>query len=367
MNFTYYMPTKVFAGRGIIQNRKEEFTDYGQKALIVTGRNSARKTGALADVIKAIGEMNKEYVVFDKIEENPCTQTVAEAARLGKEAGADFVIGIGGGSPLDAAKAIGMMIKNQEVTEETLFSSKKLESVPIVAVPTTAGTGSETTPYAILTDHKAQTKRNLGQTIFCKAAFLDASYTEHLPYTITVNTALDAMTHLVEGYLNTNSMFISEMLVEKGLELWGMCKEELLSGCLSFEIREKLMLSSAIAGMVIAHTGTSLPHGMGYPLTYFKGMAHGLANAVLFKAYLRSFKDQSRVNAIYHFMGCASKESFERLLDQLIHCDLCLSRDEISSWSQSMAANQGKLKNHPEKADCETIYNIYAQSFQIEN
>ncbi|WP_069998956.1 iron-containing alcohol dehydrogenase family protein [Cellulosilyticum sp. I15G10I2] len=367
MEFTYEMPTKVILGKGAVVKNKSEFAKYGQKALIVTGRNSAKKTGALDDVITALTEMHIGYVIFDEVEENPCTKTIETAAILGKREQVDFVIGIGGGSPLDASKAIGIMINNPGLTEETLFSSEVLESIPVLAVPTTSGTGSETTPYAILTDHSNQTKRNLGQKVFCKVAFLDAGYTERTPYDITVNTALDAMSHLVEGYLNTNSHFLSEMLAEKGLRLWSTCISHLLEGTLNFEIREKLMLASSIAGMVIASTGTSLPHGMGYPLTYFKGVPHGLANAVLFKAYLKSFKNRSKVESVFGLLSLGSEKDFDELLTKIIHCEISVENKEIENWSHTMCANAAKLKNHPEPVGYQDIYAIYYQSLNVKD
>lgn len=365
MEFTYSMPTKILMGRNIILKSKHEFVSYGKKALIVTGKNSAKISGALNDVVSALQQMNIDYVIFDKVEENPCTKTIEEAAILGKTEGVEFVIGIGGGSPLDASKAIGMMIKNKHLTEETLFSSVKLESIPILAVPTTSGTGSETTPYAILTDHRAKTKRNLGQVIFCSIAFLDAGYTEALPAEITVNTALDAMTHLVEGYLNTNSTLLSDMLIEKGLTLWGECIPSLLNTTFDFETREKLMLASSIAGMAIANTGTSLPHGMGYALTYFKDVPHGLANALLFKAYLRSFKNKLKADKVYKLLGFSSSEAFEVFLSKTIHINIVVSKKEIKEWSEMMCSNEAKLKNHPEPATYDSIYAIYEKSLDM--
>ncbi len=366
MEFTYEMPTKVYLGKDAVIKNKSEFAKHGQKALIVTGRNSAKKTGALDDVARALLEMNITYVVFDEVEENPCTKTIERAASFGKKEKIDFIIGIGGGSPLDASKAIGIMIYNPELTEETLFNNKVMDSIPILAVPTTSGTGSETTPYAILTDHSNQTKRNLGQRVFCKAAFLDAKYTELTPYPITMSTALDAMTHLVEGYLNTNSHLLSDMLAEKGLVLWGECIPQLLKGELDLEIREKLMLTSSVAGMVIASTGTSLPHGMGYPLTYFKGVPHGLANAVLFKAYLKSFKNRNKVERIFKLLGLDSEETFNAFLTRSIHLDLVVTVNEIEEWSHAMCSNAAKLKNHPEDVAYQDIYNIYFDSLSLQ-
>ena len=364
MGFTYWMPAKIIIDKEAVRKYGHEFTGYGNKALIVTGKSSARKSGALEDVIQVLDSKRISYVIFDDIEENPATQTIERAAQFGRSAGAEFIVGIGGGSPLDAAKAIGVMIKNPHLTEKTLFTDQKLTSIPILSIPTTSGTGSETTPYAILTDHNAQTKRNLGQTIFCEKAFLDARYTEAVPDTIAVNTALDAMTHLVEGYLNTNSNMMSDMLVCQGLTLWGECQLNLLNKDFDFETREKLMLASTFAGMVIANTGTSLPHGMGYALTYFKGVPHGLANACLFSAYLNQFHNKEKIAKVYHLLGLETQQKFDSFLSEMIHLELVISEDELRTWSHLMCSNQAKLKNHPESVSYEDIYEIYQQSLR---
>lgn len=174
MELKFFMPTKVLMGKGVVLNNSNLLKKFGNKALIVTGRYSSKKNGSLDDVVSALKKENMDYIIFDEIEENPSVESVAKAAQLGKNENVDFIIGIGGGSPLDASKAIGVMIKNKDLTSETLFSSEVLESIDIVCVPTTAGTGSETTQYAIITDHKNKTKRNLGQSIFAKLALVDA-------------------------------------------------------------------------------------------------------------------------------------------------------------------------------------------------
>ena len=151
MNF--YMPTKVYHEREAVENHRGEMALLGKRALIVTGRHSSRENGALQDVTEALEQTNTAYLLYDKVGENPTVESVMEAALLGRREGADFVIGVGGGSPMDAAKAIALMIQNRDSSEEVLYQAVSLRALPVVAVPTTCGTGSEVTPYAILTRH----------------------------------------------------------------------------------------------------------------------------------------------------------------------------------------------------------------------
>ena len=141
-----------------------------------------------------------------------------------------------------------------------------------------------------MTVHKEETKKNLNQPNFPSIAYLDSSFTDQLSYNITVNTAIDAFTHLVESYLNTNATYLTDMYGEKGFELFKDCFDAMLTKKLTKEFRDKVMLASLFAGFNIAQVGTSLPHGMGYALTYRKGLPHGLANGILTVEYLRSFK-----------------------------------------------------------------------------
>lgn len=366
MEFKFSMTTEIHFGEDVILKNKELFSSIGSKALIVTGRSSAKKNGSYNDVKKALSETKVEYVLFDEVEENPSLETIEKGSDLGKINNVDFVIGIGGGSPMDAAKAIAVFIKNPEINKDNIFSVGKLDSIPVVAVPTTSGTGSEVTPYSIVTSNKEKTKKNLGQRIFPKVAFIDSKYTFELPYDITVNTAIDAFSHLVEGYLNTNSTYMSDVYGEKGFELFKYCFEKLVSKDLNPEFREKVMMASVFGGIQIAQTGTSLPHGMGYALTYFKGLPHGLANGVLTIEYLKSFKDQTRINRMLNILGLSHLGELETIFNDLIDVKLDIKAEEINEYARSLFVNKDKLKNHPEAVGLEDIIRIYSKSL-LEN
>ncbi|MBU5591442.1 iron-containing alcohol dehydrogenase [Clostridium sp. MSJ-4] len=362
MLFNYFMPTKVYFGKNILWQKKEEFKNFGKKAYIVTGMRSSKVNGSLDDVIKVLEDNGTEYVIFDEVEENPSIETIEKAALVGKEEKVDFIIGIGGGSPLDASKAIGIFINNPEVNGENIFQLKNLKSIPVIAVATTSGTGSEVTQYSIVTDHKELTKKNLGQSVFPHIAFLDPSYTMDMSYDVTISTAIDAFTHLVEGYLNSNANDLTDIMAEKGIELFGQCIKNLLENNIDYSNREKLMLASTLGGMVIAQTGTSLPHGMGYPLTYFKNVPHGKANGILYGEYLKVFKDKERVNRVLSLLNVKDLEEMIDILNKLMQCDVEITEKEIKVYAETMCSNEGKLKNHPEKIGYDEIYNIYVNS-----
>lgn len=157
-DFNFFLPTKMIFGENVVQQAGDSLA-LGTKALIVTGRSSARLSGALDDVLKVLPG---EYVIFDEVENNPTVDTCIKGGELAKAENCDYVIAIGGGSPLDAAKVMAVLAVNQKHPLELYTSGWDKKALPIVAIPTTAGTGSEVTPYAVLTLEEEQTKKGLG-------------------------------------------------------------------------------------------------------------------------------------------------------------------------------------------------------------
>lgn len=358
--FTYSMPTEVVMGANCLVRSSQKLRKFGKHCLIVTGFHSSKVNGSLEDSIAALEKENIKYTIFDEVEENPSLETVERAYLENQDRDIDFILAVGGGSAIDAAKAISILFRNHISAQEVL-SLQNLKGIPLVAVPTTAGTGSETTPYSIITVHEEGTKRNIGQKIFPKIAFLDARYTLNLPYAITTSTAVDTFTHLAEGFLNANANILSDTLAEKGLTLFGQCLPALQSRCLTMEDREKLLVASSLAGMVIAQTGTSLPHGMGYLLTYEKGVPHGTANAILYPGYLRIFKDRGRLKRLLQLIQLDHVDQLAEIFQDILEFKVQLTPGEIDRYVENMLANDAKLKNHPEKVTRDDLTFIYRQ------
>ncbi len=362
MNFKHFMPTEVYFGKHVLSTNRKLLKTFGQRAMIVTGKSSAKKCGALDDLSSALSGVDIEFIIFDEVEENPSLETIEKGSSIGKDFGADFVIGVGGGSPMDAAKAMAVFIKNPEITAENIFDGRVLGHIPMLAIPTTSGTGSEVTQYSIVTSNKEKTKKGLGQIVFPSIAFVDSRYTECLPYDVTVSTAIDAFTHLVEGYLNTNSSLMSEMYGEKGFELFKGCFKKLIDKNLDGEFRENVMLASTLGGIQIALAGTSLPHGMGYPLTYYKGLPHGIANGILTIGYLKSFKNKSRISRALKLLGLSDISELEDIFKHLFTININITDEEIFAYAEAFMDQKDKLKNHTEPVTMQDIIDIYTVS-----
>lgn len=359
-----YMPTNVYSENNCVINHRKELAALGKKALIVTGKHSSRVNGSLKDVEQALEEEQIPYIIFDKIEENPSIETVMEARKLGVEEQVDFVIGIGGGSPMDAAKAIAMMIANPEENEGVLYEKRELSYLPVAEIPTTAGTGSEVTPYAILTIHARKTKQSISHKIYPRLALIDSRYLKTASLNTLIDTAVDALAHLMESYLNTNANSYNRMYSEKGLSLFADIKDALLNcrkqdkapaKVLDDLVFERLMQIAATAGMAITHTGTSLPHGLSYPVTYEMQVPHGKAVGIFLPGFLTYYEGKEEVQFVLERLKFASVEEFTKYLDEI------LGKVEIPEelWKadvEAIMSNQAKLKNYPYQMEKKTLY-----------
>lgn len=336
MQFKFHMPTKAYFGTGCLSQNSSELAALGKKALIVTGGHSARESGALEDICNQLTALNIEYSIFDKVENNPSTETVKAGGAEAKRTGADFIVGIGGGSPIDASKAVSVLAEN-EIEPVGLFTNQFANKpLPIVAIPTTAGTGSEVTPYCILTRSDLQTKVSFGNAdTFPALAFLDPRYTESQPLEVTVNTAVDAFSHCFEGYLGKRRTPASDILALDGIRLFGQCLGNLKTAQITYGDRESLLYMSMLGGMVISHTGTTIVHGAGYNLTYFKGIPHGKANGFLMTEYMRFNYDyaQERIDNVLKLLNLRNIDDFGQAMTDLLGEAPCLNEAEIAQYA----------------------------------
>lgn len=360
----FFMPVKVFQEKNCVLNHKEELAALGQKALIVTGKNSSRINGALSDVEEALKSQEREYVIFDQIEENPSIETVMKARDYGLQEGADYVIGIGGGSPLDAAKAVALMMKNSHRDSDLLYSKEPAEACNVAAVPTTCGTGSEVTPYAILTIHAKRTKSSLPHKIFPQIALIDGKYLQAARQEMIANTAVDALGHFIESFCNSRATDYNKMLCSYGMEVWARCKEVILGKRKPSEVDyDNLMRASAMAGMAISHTGTSLPHGMSYKITYEKNIPHGKAVGVFLAAYLDG-ADTDDKNQILSKLGMESCEQLQQFVTDAVGT-ITLEEQFMQDAVSEMMANAAKLANCPYPVERPFMEQMYRQSCQF--
>lgn len=366
MQLEYRMPTEFVLEENCVRKNRDRMAAFGHNALIVTGASSAVKTGALDDILAALKENGQGYILFDKAEPNPSIESVYAGVAFAREEGADFVIAIGGGSPMDTAKAIAVLAAQEsDVPRERLFTGpyEKLP-LPMVFVPTTAGTGSEVTPYAVLTDHTIQNKSTLvTRDSFPDLALLDGKYLTNMPHHIMVNTVIDALSHSMEGMLSVKANPFTDLLAMESIHLISQCFPALKKNDLDAAQREQLLYASMLGGMVITRTGTTIVHSMGYPMTYHRDIDHGRANGLLLPAFM-AFTAKTRpdrVQLLLDAFGVEDVNGFAVALDSLLGEREAFALEELEIYTVA-SDNPQKARNCIVAPSREDIAAIYAQA-----
>lgn len=369
-DFSFNMPVNVFGGENSLQKNKNIFLSLGKKCLIVTGSSSAKKSGALDDLTEIFNELNIEYTLFDKITENPLTTTCYEGGKIAREIKADFVVGIGGGSPLDASKAVCVYATNPHIVNDGIYT-EVVENLPLplAVIGTTSGTGSEVSGVSVLTRENGRKQSVGGKNYYAKYAFADARYTYSVPFYTTVSTALDALAHAVESSFSPRADFLSQQLALISVKmiypiLAKMSKTNELPT--TYE-RDTLYYASLYAGFALNKGGTGFPHGMGYALTEDYGLPHGIACAVFLPAYLKECEkaDPMLHKAFFDAMG-TTPESLENIIKQFCDSDISIPQSKIAEY-ENRWENLKNFKNSPTAFDNKDAARLIADLFAKSN
>lgn len=305
--FAHHMPTRLLVGPGSLDKLGEDVARIARRVVLVTGRRAARLTGVLERIQEQLQAAKVESVVFDQIEPNPTIETIRDGADFARREKARCAIGIGGGSALDAAKAIALMTVHQEDIRDFFAGLRPTHPpLPIVAVPTTAGTGSEVTQYSVVTDVQAGDKASLAMPeLFPRLAVLEPSLTASMPDAVTVDTGLDAVSHAVEALFSTRRSVFSDLYARSALDkaINNLAKARAQPDDLV--VREWMQLAATFGGMAIADTATLVPHALSYPVTVRYDLPHGRATALILPAFLERMTEYEpeRVAFIGRLLG----------------------------------------------------------------
>ena len=226
-----------------------------------------------------------------------------------------------------------------------------------IEVPTTCGTGSEVTTVAVLTVHNEKTKKSMSHRIFPRMALVDEKYIKNAPLKVICDTAIDALAHIVESCINNNATEYSKMFAKEGLEAWSKFKDVLLGNReATDEDFHNMMYASTLAGMCIAHAGTSLPHGLSYPITYELGIPHGKAVGYFLPGYINEATDEDK-EFVLKAAGFESVEEFSKFYKKACGYEK-FPQELLDKTGELILSNQRKLANCPYKVDAEVIKNI---------
>lgn len=362
----YYMPTRLFTGGDCIAGHSDAIAALGECCLVVTDKVAAKASGALADVERVLEDRGVAYSIWDGVTENPPVAGCLEAGRIAAREGAQFVIGIGGGSSLDAAKAIAVFTANPSLDEAGFYGmSWQNDPVPIVLVGTTAGTGSEVTKVSVLTDGAERKHSIHDDRLYATVAFGDSKHTHTCPRSVTLSCGVDVLAHATESYFSHKADEVSRAFAVRAIRLaWAPLEAVAAGDELDAAARQQLYEASILGGLAINTTGTCFPHNVGYYLTENYGVPHGFASAIFLPAMLERVgaEDDAYAKAFYEEIGSDEASLVGLIRSCLPRYDIRMTKEQISvalpRWQ-----NNGSVKNTRANVTTEDIRHILVSMF----
>jgi len=333
--FDFYLPTKILYGAGRVKDVGQAIKSYGSKCLVVTGSVSVAKTDIFAKVETALKEEGVEVFHFDGVTPNPTTEAVDAGAAMALEKGVDVVLGVGGGSSMDTAKAIAVGATHPGTAwDYRIFTDKAITAatLPIVVVSTTSGTGSQTTPVSVVTNPAEKCKFALvDQLLFPRVGIVDPELMETLPPHATASTGFDAFTHAFESYVHKTATPFTDMCALEALRLIVQYLPRAIHDGRDKEARANLAWADTLAGACIANAGVVLPHSIAMAIGgHAPHVRHGEALAVVYPEF-------------FHYTHASSIKKFAaigRLLD-----DGIADKPDEQAAEKSCEAMEQFLKN----------------------
>lgn len=381
---TFRMPVSIF-GRNSSEAAGVELKVLGaRKVLIVTDEN-LRKLGTSTRIESSLKEKKLDFEVYDKLPTEPTVDFVIEGTRIFKESECNIILAVGGGTPIDTAKAISVMAINKDSIENYAGANKiRNPGIPVVAIPTTAGTGSEVTIFTIISDTKTNVKMLIASPhLMPRLAIVDPTLTISAPKGITAAVGLDALTHAIEAYVSRKAQPMTDVLALSAIRLLTQNLPQAWANGNDLEARDRTMLASHQAGLAFGNSSVALVHGMSRPIGAYFHVAHGVSNATLLGQVMRfslggNLKRYAEIAAVMgeDITGLTDMEAaqrgadaVERMINQLEIPrlrDLGVDRkkfEEVMPQMIEAAIASGSPDNNPRIATKEEIAEIYYQAF----
>jgi len=320
--WSYHIPTKIIFGNGCL-DKITSLVEYfrPRKIMLVTGKKSMKKLGVTDKIISYL--KNYQVIIYNEAKQNPDITVVKNGIYLLKKEKCDLIIGLGGGSAIDTAKAISVLAKNRGPVDEFLSGNRKIvrKGFPLIAIPTTAGTGTEVTRYASIIDNKRKLKLSLThEYIRPDIALVDPTLTTTLPKFTTAITGLDALSQCIEAYWSRNHTPISDLFALKGIELIFRNLIKAYNFPENIKFREKMALASLFSGIAIDIAKTTIVHSVSYPLTVHFNVPHGLACSLTLPSFIRynSKAVKDRILDIARIIGVETVDECVEKIEELI-------------------------------------------------
>jgi len=286
----FNLPTKVIFGRGSLDKVGREVKSLGRTILLVTGRRALRESGILDSVNRILNKEKIRSIIYDQVSPEPDIEVVDKGTVFARRNKCNVVVGIGGGSAIDVAKAIAGLAREEDFRSVTEYlegeGTKRLNSygLPFIAIPTTAGTGAEVTRNAVIVNRQTRSKRSFRSNyLFARMTIIDPALTVSLPKEITASSGIDTLSHLIEGYVSRKSNPLTDALAIKGISLVAEALIPAYNNGSDLEAREKMSLASLLGGIVLTNSGLGIAHGIAPFLGALYNIPHGVANGILLR------------------------------------------------------------------------------------
>jgi alcohol dehydrogenase class IV len=382
-SFSVNQPTRILFGVNAVNQVGDMISQLGGHRVFLVADPGLKQAGIIQQVADLLDKAKIPCTVYDKVTPEPGLKLADQAVLLAKKNKADCVVGLGGGSALDIAKAASILLTNGGKAEDYLGLGKiKRQGVPKIMIPTTAGTGAEVTFTAVFINEKTNSKGGMnGDPLYPDAAILDPALTLSLPPHVTAATGIDAFTHALEAFVSTQAHVISDMYA---LEAIGLISNNLgaaYANGSNLEARSAMLMGSLLGGKALATAGVGLVHAMAYPLGGMFNTAHGLANAVLLPYVVEyniigspdKFATIAQVMG-YEIEGLPLREAAQ-LAVEAIHqlnadvgipsslADLNIPTDKIAEMAQIALTVTRPVENNPRKPTQEDVIAVYEAAF----
>lgn len=370
--FNFSVPQDITVGKGSLSLLPEKAAALGGKHAFIISGPHLNKMGWVEKISKLLTEKDIAVDAFCDIEANPSVTTVEKATEAFKKSGADFIVAFGGGSPMDVAKAVGVVAKyGGSVIDYEGAHKVPGPIVPLIAIPTTAGTGSEVTAFSVITDHSRDYKLTVfSYELLPKYAILDPELLTTAPASVAAACGIDAFIHAEEAYISTAASPFSDAMAEKAMELIGGNIRRFVAKREDIEAAEAMLTGSLFAGIAFSFARLGNVHAMSHPISAFFDVPHGVANAVLLPviAEYNALADHGKYLKIYNYISKikAYEDEFEPMMLVDAIRDLCsdigipenltiainnaskngtISKEEIESKIEAMAVDAMKSGN----------------------
>lgn len=362
------MSTRTYFGNKCVEEAvKKEKNIIGSKTLLITTGSVLKDLGFVDELVSWL---DSEVFYYDKVTANPDVAEIREAVRIGRENHVDSVIGFGGGSAIDAAKAAAVGIVSDIDIEEYLIKglTPPDDTLPIIAIPTTSGTGAELSKGTIISSREKKIKSGIrGEKVTPAIAIVDPTYTFKLPLTVTMETGFDVFAHAAESYCAVKADPFSETLSEKSIKTVGEALPRLAKNLDDYEAREMMSFASHIMGYNLKNIGNCLPHRLQYPIGVETETSHGAGLIALYPAWIKyeSTVNPMRITQILDWLGCEEGQPEDRIrkwLDKMNISRSITDLGKVPSAEELAEMVSGNLKNDKLADEDDIIITLYKES-----